>query len=456
MVKIIILDFLFKIRGTNYKREYFEIKNLDNKKKLKEFQQEALTNLLLHAYQNVPYYTHIFDEIGIVKNSNTCDLSKFNQIPILTKDKIKNNFQALTSKDHKKRKSFYFSSGGTSGEPFTFILDITYQKWNKATSQYYENMIGINKRNAKKIYLWGAEKDIFTSHGDLKAVIQNWLTNTKVLNSFNMNEENMKKYVQIINTFKPKYIIGYANSLNDLCQYIKNNKYKIFTPKVIISSAEKLRDDMRKKIEKVFGTKVVDLYGSREVACLAGECMDGLIHIFSFNNLIEILDENNQPVKNNQEGRVIVTNLHNYSMPFIRYEIGDMALPADTKCKCGNPLPTLKKITGRTLEHFLREDGSIVPAEFFMYLFGAYYKKETIRKYQVIQEDYKKIKIFIVPKGNISEPEKKDFEDKIRVAMGTDIEIVWEFVNDIPKTKSGKHLYVIANQESFASRTTQD
>lgn len=442
MIKSKIYDILKGIIGTNYNKEYYEIVNLVNNKNLKEFQEKSLKKLLIHSYQNVPYYTHIFNEIDIIKNSDNCDLSKFNQIPILTKDIIKKNFYSLTSKDYLKRKWYYYGSGGTTGEPFTFIQDINYQRWDKATTKYYKkNIVGFNKNNPKNIYLWGSEKEIFSNLSNPKDIIQNWLNNSKILNSFNMTEENMEKYIKIINSFKPEYILGYPNSLNDLSRYIKENKYQIYSPKFIISSAEVLREDIRKTITEVFETKVLDFYGSRETASIAGECKKGAMHLFSFNNLIEILDENNQPVKNNQEGRVIITNLHNYSMPFIRYELGDTALFGDTNCECGNPLPTLKKITGRILEHFIRKDGSIVPAEFFMFLFIEYHKNGRIKKYQIIQETYKKIKILLVLDGKISEKEKEDIEDKIRIAMNSDIEIVWEFVTDISKTQSGKYLY---------------
>ena len=78
---------------------------------------------------------------------------------------------------------------------------------------------------------------------------------------------------------------------------------------------------MRQKIENIFGTKLYDFYGSREAACIAAECKYGLMHVFSFNNYVEILDNNDQPVEEGEEGKVIITNLHNYSMPLIRYEI---------------------------------------------------------------------------------------------------------------------------------------
>ena len=95
---------------------------------------------------------------------------------------------------------------------------------------------------------------------------------------------------------------------------------------------------MRADIEEAFGTKVYNFYGSREVSNLAGECKKGLMHTFDFWNYLEVLDDNNQPVKEGEEGKVVVTNLVNYSMPLIRYEIGDLALRGPAQCTCGNNL----------------------------------------------------------------------------------------------------------------------
>ena len=98
------------------------------------------------------------------------------------------------------------------------------------------------------------------------------------------------------------------------------------------SAAETLTDEMRDQIERVFGRKLYNFYGSREVSNLAGECKDGLMHSFAFWNYQELLGEHNRPVKQGEEGKVVVTNLFNYSMPMIRYEIADMAVLGTERC----------------------------------------------------------------------------------------------------------------------------
>jgi phenylacetate-CoA ligase len=257
-----------------------------------------------------------------------------------------------------------------------------------------------------------------------------------------MTEEDIQNFIKIINSYKPDLIRGYSSSLYEISRYAENNNLKLYSPNVVIGAAETLTQKMREKIEDVFRTKMYNFYGTREVSSIAGECNDGLMHIFTFYNNVEILNNNDKPVTNGEEGRVIVTNLHNYSMPLIRYEICDIAVPGSNKCECGNYLPTLKNVTGRITDWFIKEDKTTISPVFFMYLFMGVYEKRFFKKFQIIQEDYKKIRVLIVPEKDKEIPYKGDIEEKIRQMMGQDCIIIWEFVDDIPKTKSGKHIYI--------------
>jgi len=439
MIKKHTWNIWVRIRGSGFKKEYHEIKNINSKDKLSEFQEKYLTKLLLHAYENVPYYHEIFDKIGIVRNGKA-DLSKFNQIPILTKEIMRKHHKELLSKDYTTRKWYYNSSGGSTGEPVRFIQDDVYAKWgNVAVHYWYKDILGVDEPGVKKIILWGSERDLFEGGMGWKTKIANWLNNTIFLNSFRMTEEDIERYIKIINAYKPDLIRGYAGSLYELCRYAERKNIAIYTPKVVVSSAETLRDEMREEIETVFGTKVYDYYGSRETNNLAGECKESLMHVLAFHNYVEILDINNNPVKEGEEGRVIVTNLHNYSMPFIRYEIGDMAVLGPKECKCGNPLPTLRKITGRITDHFVKEDGTIISGSALTLTFNL---KDWVKAFQIVQERYKRIRILVVPESEANELDKKDIEDKIKFLLGQDCEIIWEFVDEIPKTPQGKYLYI--------------
>lgn len=441
IAKYLLWSFLSRVRAEEPQHQYNEIKSIINRGELLVRQENYLKSLLLHAYRQVPYYNKIFTEISLVKN-NEVDLSQFSKIPILTKEIIRNYHQELISRDCVTRKWYYNSSGGSTGEPIRFIQDDLYGRWGNATNKYYyQDILAINQLKAKEAILWGSERELFEGSIGLKARISHWLTNTVFLNSFRMTEGDMERYINIIKRYKPDLIRGYAGSLYELCCYAARKNLSIYTPKIVVGEAETITNEMRTQIESVFGTKLYGVYGSRECGHMADECRNGLMHMLTFNNHIEILDDYNHPVKEKEEGKVIVTNLHNYSMPFIRYDIGDMAVVWPNECKCGNPLPTLRKITGRITDGFILENGTTVPAEYFIHLIGVVCNKGFIRKFQVIQEDYKRVRILVIPERIIEEPEKKDIEDKIKLVMGEDCQIIWEFVDEIPKTQSGKYLY---------------
>lgn len=428
---------LLRIRRNKFEKEYLEILNL-SENTLNKYLEQKQNDLFLHAYMHNKYYNRIFNRIGLLRNGKV-DHSRISDIPLLTKDIIRKNQQELISDDYQTRKWFYNSSGGSTGEPVRLIQDDFYLKWRNATNYYYyKNILGIEEPIAKKVLLWGSERDVFKGRIGLKAKIQNRLTNTVFLNSFRITEQDIEKYTHTINSFKPEILRGYAGSLYDLCRYAERKKLQLYTPEIIISTAESLSDRMRETIESNFGTKVYNFYGSREVSNLAGECKAGLMHPFMFWNYQEILDQRNQPVKEGEEGKVVVTNLFNYSMPIIRYEIGDMAILGPERCSCKNILRTIKKITGRVSDRFALKNGTTIHGEYFTHLF---YLKDWVRKFQVVQEDYETIRIYLVPNQEINLNEKRTIDAQIRLIMGSHSKIVWNIVDDIPKTASGKYVY---------------
>lgn len=426
------------LKKNRFEKEYLEISALRNRESLCNFITQRWNELILHADEHSRYYHHIFKKIELIQDGSV-DLSRIGEIPILTKEIIRKYHHYLISDDYHTRQWFYNSSGGSTGEPIRLIQDDIYSKWGDATHYFYfKNIINIDEPTVKKVVLWGSERDLFKGGMGYKAKIQNWLSNTIFLNSFRMTDYNIEKYIHKINSFKPDIVRGYAGSLFELCKYAETKKLSIYRPKVVISAAENLSDTMRNVIESNFGTKLYNFYGSREVSNLAGECKNGLLHPFLFWNYMEVLDNNNQPVHEGKEGKVVVTTLFNYSMPLIRYEIGDMAIVGPDHCSCGHFLPTLKKVTGRITDHFILENGTIIHGEYFTHLF---YLKDWIKAFKIIQEDYLKIRIQIVISSKINPSDQADIENKIKLVMGPNCRITWNIVDEIPKTPTGKYLY---------------
>lgn len=401
-------------------------------------QQQTLSSMLRFAATNVPYYRDLAANIRNVE-----DLSQW---PVLTKDIMREVGDALKSDDHEHRICSENTSGGSTGRPVRFVHDQVFRDRAEATRQYHaEKILGLN-RNMSQVVLWGSTRDIFTQTPErltLKERLRGWAMlklglKTTILNAFRMKAEDLDGYLETINKEQPEVIHSYAGSLYQLAKHARDRGLTMHSPRCIYTTAETLRPFMRETIEAVFHCHVFDLYGSREVGLLAAEGPGGHLYTFDFFNHVEIVDENNEPVPPGHEGRILVTTLHNHAMPFIRYEIGDLAVRGLPSTALGPQLGTLERICGRVTDQFLSPDGSLVHGQYFVRLL---FFCDWLDELQITQHALDKITITYVPLGEPDPATLSDVEDKIRLVMGKDCSISWEKVEKIPRTQEGKLMY---------------
>lgn len=392
--------------------------------------QESLQNLLAFAAQENDYYG------PLLKTA-----LNLHDLPILTKAIMQDNFDKLVS-HNPPAPTYKNSSGGSTGKPQTFIQDKDYASWSEVTQEYYfREFLHCDYLAVKKVVLWGSERDTF-KQSDPVGHFYNWATNTLFFNTFRVTDAQWQHIADVINREKPHFIKGYAGSLYEMARFAKQYKIKMHQSAFVYSAAETLQAFMREEIEAVFGAKVYDFYGSREVGPMAGECKAGQRHIFTFNNHLEIVDAKNQPVKNGIVGKIIVTNLHNYAMPLLRYEIGDMGSLGSSPCACGSKLPYFAELKGRVTDHFVTKTGELIHGEYFTHLF---YFHDWIESFQVNQLEEEKVEVLVVKNDSADQSTvdatAADITGKIKFVMGQTCKVDWKFVADIPKTAQGKHLF---------------
>jgi len=408
-------------------------------------QLEKLNKLLNHAFKNIPYYEKAFITCGIVENKKIAikSLSELEKIPFLTKDVIRHEKEKLYSNDIAQRKYYKNSSGGSSGESVEFLQDEEYRISNWANFYVAQLWRGADPYD-RTIKIWGAERDIMMEKKSLKDILYDFSLNYLLFNTFKMSEGDMRHYIDKINREKPKLIIAYVQSIYEFAKFAKENNILVEKQNAIHTAAGTLYDFMRKEIEEVFQCHVFNHYGSREVGAIASECSehDGL-HIMMEHTLIEVVNKDGRQCLPGEEGEIVVTTLNNFSMPLIRYKIGDIGIMQEFEsCGCGCNYPKLQKVTGRTTDIFRTRSGNYVDGEYFTHLF---YFRENIKTFQVIQEKVDQISINIVKKGDITKNVLLDIENKIKLVMGEECKVGFNFVDTIPKTKTGKFLYTISN-----------
>jgi len=388
----------------------FYFKNIDESK-------YTLENILEFASTHTKYYSKFGKEL---KN-----------YPILTKDILRKELNNLKSDDLDKRKWFFNTSGGSTGEPVRFIQDMEFRYIQRKIAYEQKSWTGY-EFGEFMIKLWGNEKEILSDKKNYKAMILDWLKNVKFLNSYRLTPQLIEKYLEFIKDNPPKLLLSYIQSIYQIAKYIKDNNLKAPNIPAIMTTAGTLYPNHKKLIEEIFNARVFNRYGSREVGNIA--CSKGKEKLYVTKYVwVEVLTEDGK-IKENGKGELLITSLSNYAMPLIRYKIGDMG-EIETK----NNKQIIKKLYGRDVDMFKTKDGNFVDGEYFSDLF---YFKDWVYKYQVIQKDYD----YIVVKIATSKPNKKDMEfieKGIKKAMGS-CKVEFQIVDDIPQLKSGKFRYTIS------------
>jgi len=434
------------IKHKNIIEKYHEIKerSLLSQSENEKSQICKLNTLLNYAYNNVPYYKRVFELCGVVNNGEIKlqKNSDIQAIPFLTKDIIRQEKENIYSVEHQKRGSRKNTSGGSTGEPVVFLQDRMYRINNSANFFLAQSWRGADPYDSI-VKIWGAPRDTYEGKKPLIASIKDYFRSRIVLNNLMMSNSDMKRYIKILNKHKPKLIVAYAQSIYEIAKFAKANRIHVKKQNAIHTAAGPLYDFMRKEIGDVFQCEVFNHYGSREVGAIASECKahDGL-HIMMEHTLVEVLDESGRPCQPGEEGEIFVTTLNNYSMPIIRYKIGDIGIMQEyKKCSCGCTYPKLQEVTGRTTDLFKTINNSIVSGAYFIVVL---FFRKGIKAYQVIQKRLDLIVVKIVKDGEVSKEDLLDIEEKIKIVMGQECNVVFEFVDSIPKTKTGKHLYTIS------------
>jgi phenylacetate-CoA ligase len=438
--KNIYFFFLQTFRGIELGHYYDKFCREDEKGIPTTTAEVLLERLFAHCQKNVPYYAKLINDLGDSYHDDP--IAYLQRMPILTKKIIRENFNELQSMDLAKRKWFYMTSSGSTGEPIRVIQDYEFSAKAGAIQLLFSHLIG-RETGECEVYLWGSEREIIKGSENWKAKFANKLTNSIFFNSYRMSPIKMREIVEIINIKNPKLIVAYADSIYGFAKYIEQEKIYIKPQKAIITSAENLSLTMRKKIEEVFQCKVFNRYGSREIGNIACERpgIDGL-WVAPWGNYLEILDSQGLNVPDGTGGEIIVTSLINYAMPMIRYRIDDYGTLFAKKHNYQRyPVQIIKSISGRSDSLLRTVSGTLIDAGFLQGLFD---QRNWVKQYQIIQKDYHHILYRI---ALLDQPPKQEeiseITTKTRLLFGDDCLVNYDFIESITSSGSGKYHWVI-------------
>ena len=363
-------------------------------------------------------------------------------IPLLTKQIIRENFNALLPDGVDIATLSPASTGGSTGTPLRFMRSAEVFSARKAQELYYEQWMGYRPGDRGALFVAASHHEGALGH--LKAKIRN-ATFERLLrfDPSNPTTNYLEQFYSEFCEYRPLVIKCFPNSLMVFAAFLADRGYSVPPVKAISCTGESLYDWQRDFFEKIFDAKVYERYATKEAGIIAAECVagDGL-HIFTDGSFVEVLDDNGRPAEPGTIGRIVVTDLVNRGTPLIRYDIGDLAeVAAVGPCACGSNLPKLARVIGRDRDILIDSNGVMRPGYLFV---EAINKRNLDGKFQIVQESRGLLRVLLERGHSVSADDLAELKQAYQVIMGDSIGITIDEVDSIRRDPSGKYRYVVS------------
>lgn len=408
---------------------------------MQSYTDGELRRILRHAMDQVPYYQHTWQKAGLTESDiREITIKELARLPITPKRDLRANPDAFVARNIASRhRLLRYHSSGSTGTPVTAICTANDHRrfiaarevrsfgWAGTSIRAPRSMIG-----GRLVVPRGIAQPPFHRYNRAERQVY--------FSAYHISAENIRHYVEALNFYEPVVLTGYAHSHYTLARLLAEQGLSLeYEPHAAVLCSEKLTRPMKSLIKRVLKTRAYEEYGAVENCVLATECECGRLHASPDFGILEVVDEQGQPVPPGVEGRIVCTSLLNDAQPLIRYEIGDSGIWSNESCPCGrNHLPVLKEIVGRIEDVIVTPDGRQTVRFHWVFI-----DLPEVIEGQIIQEALDRFTINVVttnePGNEIKDTIKRRFIERIG-PVSIDIQRVPE----IPRSERGKFRGVIS------------
>jgi len=243
------------------------------------------------------------------------------------------------------------------------------------------------------------------------------------------------RQVELLEVRSPHYLVIYPSNARALCRYARRRPVRLPDLRAVLTNGEPVAEDVRAACRETWGVPVHDIYCCEELGYIATQCpCYEHYHVQSETVLVEILDEQGRPCAPGQLGRVVLTPLHSFAMPLIRYAIGDYA-EVGVPCPCGRGLPVLRRIPGRQRNRAVLSDGRRTWPDISA-LWAAIPDVEQI---QLIQRSKDHVEVRYAREQPLSPVEEHAGGQRIHQALGYPFRLTFTRQDVIARQPNGKY-----------------
>ena len=418
-------------------RKQMEVSQWWDEARLKEFQLSRLRQLLTHAQTHVPYYQRLFAEIGF-KAEEIHSVNDLIRLPFLDKPKIRANIEAMRS--DVAGPLARFNTGGSSGSPLIFYIGKERISHDVAAKWRATRWWGVDIGDPE-IVVWGSPIEL--GRQDIARTLRDYLLRTRLLSAFEMSEQKLDRFLDEILATRPKMLFGYPSALSHIARHAEAKGLRVDNLGIHVAfvTSERLYEEQREQISRVFGCPVANGYGGRDAGFIAHQCPEGGMHITAEDIIVEIVDAQGNALPPGEAGEIVVTHLATRDFPFIRYRTGDIAVLGSESCTCGRILPLIKEIQGRSTDFLVARDGTIMHGLALIYILR---DLPQVSAFKIVQENLDLTRVLVTSETRLNPEVIKKIQSGFKARLGQGVAVAVEEVAEIPPEKSGKFRYVVS------------
>lgn len=406
---------------------------------LREHQFHQIERLLSHAHANNAFYRVRLDYAGFEPGRGV-SAELWSRLPILRRAEIQAAGAALQSRDVPRehgRISFHSTSGST-GAPLrvakTALADRIYEAltlrdhlWHRRDLSGKIAILRRDRRDRANYPTglmrrdWGAPTSLVFNTGtlcmlDIRAPVE--------------------QQIEWLERERPNYLLTFPTNLEHVARVLRLSGRRLAELRGVTTFGEVVSTELRQLCRETLGVPIHDGYTAVELGCIALQCpAHEHYHVQAEGMLVEVLDPSGRPCASGEVGEIVITALHNFAMPLIRYAIGDLARMGEP-CECGRGLPVLAQVLGRTRNLVVLPSGERRWANFGAKAFG---QVTSLIQYQIVQRTVDVIEVKLVTRRPLTAAELGNLRESIQSNLGRHFDVQFTYHERIPRSESGKY-----------------
>jgi phenylacetate-CoA ligase len=397
-----------------------------------------LKETIRYAYENVPYYRFLFDQINFRPDALQ-SIEDLRKIPVLERDIVRTKNAELHSTTFTGLK-FTHRTSGTTGTSLAFTLSEEANQRHYGCVWHHYGWVGVRRGN--RVATFGGHPLVHPDRRKPPFWLYDAVENETYFSLQHISPETIPYYVEQLLRFKPVMVKGIPSFLNLIAQYMVERGITC-TLRGVFTYSETLLDHQRKALEQAFNCVVYNFYSNGERSGHILQCQHGKLHVLTETGVIEIIRADGSPAAVGEVGELVITNFINRAMPLIRYRIGDTGVMGQgTSCECGRDTPIIQSLTGRTNDFLITSDGlRIRPV-------GAFVGTPSVKAAQFVQKEAGSVIVKILPRDGFGPGEEKHVVEELIAELGTSMRFQIEIVDELPFGANGKLQHIISELPS--------